>query len=99
MNSQVWLATTRATIENGCLFVAPGSHRESIHKVIPDRRPGSNYGYMEVIDYDFSKAVPVLMDPGDVLVFHSFCCTCRMTIPRTSGAPLSSITMPIPTRR
>jgi phytanoyl-CoA hydroxylase len=68
----VWLATTRATLENGCLFVAPGSHREPIHKVIPDRRPGSNYGYMEVVDYDFSKAVPVLMDPGDVLIFHSF---------------------------
>jgi phytanoyl-CoA hydroxylase len=68
----VWLATSRATIDNGCLFVAPGSHLEPIHPVIPDRRPGANYGYLEVIDHDFSKAVPVLMDPGDVLVFHSF---------------------------
>src|SRR5271167_978785 len=58
----VWLATSRATVENGCLFVAPGSHREPIHEVIPDRRPGANYGYLEVIDYDFANAVPVLMD-------------------------------------
>lgn len=68
----VWLATTRATVENGCLFVAPGSHLEPIHKVVPDARPGSNYGYMEIVDYDFEESVPVLMEPGDVLVFHSF---------------------------
>lgn len=68
----VWLATTRATIENGCLFVAPGSHLEPIHEVVPDARPGANFGYMEVVDYDFSRAEPVLMEPGDVLIFHSF---------------------------
>lgn len=68
----VWLATTRATVENGCLFVAPGSHLEPIHEVVPDARPGANFGYMEVVDYDFSRAEPVLMEPGDVLIFHSF---------------------------
>jgi phytanoyl-CoA hydroxylase len=68
----VWLATSRATIENGCLFVAPGSHKEPIHAVVPDARPGSNYGYVEVVDYDFSDAEPVLMETGDVLIFHSF---------------------------
>jgi phytanoyl-CoA hydroxylase len=68
----VWLATSRATIENGCLFVAPGSHLEPIHEHLPDARPGANYGYVEVVDYDFSKAEPVLMEAGDVLIFHSF---------------------------
>ncbi|MES5483314.1 phytanoyl-CoA dioxygenase family protein [Bradyrhizobium sp. INPA03-11B] len=68
----VWLATSRATVENGCLFVAPGSHNEPIHAVVPDARPGSNYGYLEVVDYDFSAAEPVLMEAGDVLIFHSF---------------------------
>lgn len=68
----VWLATSRATVENGCLFVAPGSHLEPIHQVVPDARPGSNFGYMEVVDYDFSRAEPVLMEAGDVLIFHSF---------------------------
>lgn len=68
----VWLATSRATIENGCLYVAPGSHLEPIHEHVPDARPGANFGYVEVVDYDFSDEVPVLMEPGDVLVFHSF---------------------------
>lgn len=68
----VWLATSRATIENGCLFVAPGSHNEPVHEVVPDARPGSNLGYLEVVDYDFSDAEPVLMETGDILIFHSF---------------------------
>ena len=67
-----WIATSEATLDNGCLFVAPGSHREPLHAHIPDRRPGANLGYLEVVDYDFSAAVSVLMQPGDVLVFHSF---------------------------
>lgn len=68
----VWLATSRATIENGCLFVAPGSHLEPIHDHVPDARPGANFGYVEVVDYDFARAEPLLMETGDVLIFHSF---------------------------
>jgi phytanoyl-CoA hydroxylase len=67
----VWLAVTAATLENGCLHVVPGSHHEPIHEHIPDRRPGANYGYVEIVDHDMSGAVPVLMDPGDLLVFDS----------------------------
>ncbi|MES5483326.1 phytanoyl-CoA dioxygenase family protein [Bradyrhizobium sp. INPA03-11B] len=68
----VWLATSRATVENGCLFVAPGSHLAPIHEHIPDARPGANFGYVEIVDYDFSDSEPVMMETGDVLVFHSF---------------------------
>lgn len=68
----VWVATSPATEVNGCLYIAPGSHTEPLHRHVPDFRPGANLGYLEVVDYDFSGAVPVLMDPGDVLVFHSF---------------------------
>ena len=67
----VWLAVTEATIENGCLHVVPGSHREPIHEHIPDQRPNANVGYVEIVDHDMSAAVPVLMNPGDLLVFDS----------------------------
>jgi len=67
----IWLAITPATLANGCLHVLPGSHRERVHAHEPDRRPDSNYGYLEIVDHDMSAAVPVLMDPGDLLVFHS----------------------------
>lgn len=67
----VWLAVTEATLDNGCLHVLPGSHREPVHAHVRDQRPGSNYGYLEIVDHDMQAAVPVLMQAGDLLVFHS----------------------------
>ena len=72
----VWLAVTEATLENGCLHVLPGSHREPIHAHVPDRRPGANYGYVEIVDHDMSRSVPVRMEPGDLLVFDSHLMHC-----------------------
>ena len=67
----LWLAVTEATLENGCLHVLPGSHAEPVHEHIPDRRPNANYGYVEIVDHDMAAAVPVLMQPGDLLLFDS----------------------------
>jgi ectoine hydroxylase-related dioxygenase (phytanoyl-CoA dioxygenase family) len=66
-----WLAVTEATLENGCLHVVPGSHREPVHDHVPDRRPDANYGYVEIVDHDLSNEVPVLLSPGDLLLFDS----------------------------
>jgi len=67
-----WLATSAATKENGCLVILPGSHKEVIHEHLPDDRPGSNYGYTEIKDHDFKKEMPLLLNTGDLLLFHSF---------------------------
>ena len=67
-----WLATSEATLENGCLVVLPGSHQESLHEHLPDDREGSNYGYTEIKDHDFSEEMPVILNKGDLLLFHSF---------------------------
>jgi phytanoyl-CoA hydroxylase len=67
----LWLAVSEATLENGVLHVLPGSHSEPLHEHVRDRRPGANYGYMEIVDHDMRGEVPVLMSPGDLLVFHS----------------------------
>ena len=68
----VWIATSKATTENGCLVVLPESHLEPLHEHLPDDRKNSNYGYTEIKDHDFSKEIPMLLDKGDVLIFHSF---------------------------
>lgn len=69
----VWVALSRATLENGCLWVVPGSHRaETIFDHVPDSRPGSLNGYQEIVSEDTSREEPVLMEPGDVLFFHSY---------------------------
>ncbi len=67
----VWLAISAATLENGCLVVLPGSHREPVHPHVVPQRAGSNYGYLEIVDQDFSGEIPVLMNPGDVLIFNA----------------------------
>jgi hypothetical protein len=68
----VWIALSRATLENGCLWVLPGSHRAGLFAHVPDRRPAANRGYLEVVGQDESGRVPCLMAPGDVLFFHSY---------------------------
>ena len=72
----VWLAVTEATLDNGCLHVLPGSHREPVHEHVPDRREGANYGYVEIVDHDMVASEPVLMSPGDLLVFDSHLMHC-----------------------
>jgi ectoine hydroxylase-related dioxygenase (phytanoyl-CoA dioxygenase family) len=67
----VWLAVTRATLENGPLWVLPGSQREPVHKVEPDRREHAQMGYVEITDHDMTGERPVLLEAGDVLLFHS----------------------------
>ena len=67
-----WVATSPATIENGCLVILPGSHKEHLHEHVPDDREGSNYGYTEIKDQDFTNEIPVTLETGDLLLFHSF---------------------------
>jgi len=67
----VWLACTAATPDNGPLWVVPGSHREDIHDVVPDTREGAGLGYVEIVDAAVEDEMVVLMEPGDLLVFHS----------------------------
>jgi len=67
----VWLAVTEATLANGCLHVLPGSQARPVHGHVPDRRPGAQYGYVEIVDHDMTASAPVLMAPGDLLLFDS----------------------------
>jgi phytanoyl-CoA hydroxylase len=49
----------------------PGSHKEDIHDVVPDQRKGAGLGYVEIIDAAVDDEMIVLMEPGDLLLFHS----------------------------
>ena len=72
----LWLAVTRATKENGCLHILPGSQQEPVHQHIPDRRPGANHGYVEIVDHDMSASQPCLLEAGDLMVFDSHLMHC-----------------------
>ncbi|NRA01546.1 MAG: phytanoyl-CoA dioxygenase family protein [Myxococcales bacterium] len=66
----VWLAVTEARLDNGPLWVLPGSHAGPVHPAVRDRREHANQAYVEIVDLDFSGEVPVLLQPGDLLIFH-----------------------------
>lgn len=66
-----WLALTQTTAENGPLWVLPGSHTEPLHDAVEDTREHANMAYVEIVDHDTSAAVPVLLNPGDLILFHS----------------------------
>ena len=67
----IWLACTAATPVNGPLWVVPGSHLEGIHDAEPDEREGAGLAYVEITTADTENEQVVLMEAGDLLVFHS----------------------------
>jgi ectoine hydroxylase-related dioxygenase (phytanoyl-CoA dioxygenase family) len=70
----VWIALDDATVENGCLWVIPGSHRAGV--LFPDRVQDDPrydctreaYGFR----YDEDEAVPVEIPAGTALVFNGY---------------------------
>jgi hypothetical protein len=65
----VWFPITRATIENGCLAVISGSHRElALHCRSRDPLTQNQVCIPESMVLD--EGVPLPMDAGDVLFMH-----------------------------
>ena len=68
----VWLALSPATIENGCMRFMPGSHRDGIVEHT-DTFAESNIlsrGQEIVADIDEDKAVPVVLEAGQISLHH-----------------------------
>ena len=69
-----WMALDDAVVENGCLWVMPGSHR---HGVIWPTRPHGTDEYDEGTQvcgspYDAQEGVPVEVHAGDVVFFNGY---------------------------
>ena len=62
----VWIPITRSTRENGCLLVAPGSHKRGLVTHCHD--PRANYSRQAIPeDLVGDRQVALEMEPGDVL--------------------------------
>ena len=70
----VWIALDDATIENGCLWVLPGSHRRGI--IYPAREQLDPRFDCTTESFDFpyadDQAVPVEIPAGTALVFNGY---------------------------
>lgn len=62
----VWVAIEDATVENGCLQVVPGTHREALKDHCPS---GIQLSIPDTV-LDKSKAVPLPVKSGGVVIFH-----------------------------
>jgi ectoine hydroxylase-related dioxygenase (phytanoyl-CoA dioxygenase family) len=78
-----WIALDDATVENGCLWVLPGSHRRGV--LYPDRDHHDPRFDCEVEAYDFpyrdEDAVAVEVPTGSVVVFNGY--LLHMSLPNT----------------
>lgn len=69
-----WIALDDATVENGCLWVLPGSHRPGV--IYPDRDQDDERFDCTVEAYDFpyndDDAVPVEIPAGAAVLFNGY---------------------------
>ncbi|ACQ80380.1 Phytanoyl-CoA dioxygenase [Beutenbergia cavernae DSM 12333] len=69
-----WIALDDATIENGCLWVLPRSHRDGV--LYPDREQDDPTFDCSIEAYDFpwtdEDAVPVQIPAGTAVVFNGY---------------------------
>jgi len=90
----VWLALDDATVDNGCLWVIPGSHRRGVLYPTRDQSDPRFDGTPEAYGFphDADDAIPVELPAGGALIFDGYRCTARSPI----AAPASA-TQPYPT--
>jgi ectoine hydroxylase-related dioxygenase (phytanoyl-CoA dioxygenase family) len=79
----VWIAIDDATVENGCVWAIPGSHKLGL---IPHIKQELQ---VEESRIDLTKAVPVPVKPGGLLIFHSL--VLHMSHKNTSDKPRCAI--------
>jgi ectoine hydroxylase-related dioxygenase (phytanoyl-CoA dioxygenase family) len=79
---QGWLAVTATTAENGTLSIVPGAHRHGLLEHVVCESGGVGWDASGDPRLDLSQSVPVLLDPGQLLVFSGL-------LPHGSGVNLS----------
>jgi phytanoyl-CoA hydroxylase len=65
----VWAPLVPARIENGCMQFIPGTHRLGV--VPHEQRPHYLEIAREYLEPRLDQAVPIEVDPGDVVLFHN----------------------------
>lgn len=68
-----WAAVDDATVENGCLWVLPGTHRPGIlYPQKPHGKPGEFDASEESVGFDDRDEIPVEIPSGSVVFFNGY---------------------------
>ncbi|HEV8247190.1 MAG TPA: phytanoyl-CoA dioxygenase family protein, partial [Polyangiaceae bacterium] len=67
-----WIAVDDANIENGCLWVLPGSHRRGVLYPVRDHKNPDFDFATEAYGFDDSAEVPVEVPRGSVVFFNGY---------------------------
>ena len=62
-----WLAIDRATVENACLHVIPGSHRTDLRH---QKHPIQGW-LLQDDEFDLSRQIPIELEPGGAIFFDT----------------------------
>ncbi len=84
----LWLALDEATVENGCLMVIPGSHRQAVPKRYV-RRSDNSLTFVSLTPspphWDPKDCEPIPARPGDLVLLHGQ--VVHASAPNTSHRP------------
>ena len=80
----VWLALDDATVENGCLWVIPGSHRSGVLHNVREQNDHRYDCTQEAYDFGYREqdAIPVEVSAGTAVVFNGH--LLHRSLPNTS---------------
>jgi phytanoyl-CoA hydroxylase len=69
-----WIALDDATVENGCLWIIPGSHQSGvILRRIPSHDPEfAETDTLDLSEYGEDRCIPVEVKAGSVVFFHGY---------------------------
>lgn len=68
-----WVALDDATVENGCLWVIPGSHKNGYIYTFRDHNQPDKYdSAQQMFGFDESGQIPVEVKKGDVIFFNGY---------------------------
>ena len=77
LSTGVWIAPDDATIENGCLWVIPGSHHEAVLYPVRPSTSEEYDGAPEFFDYPHSPDEAVEATRVVLFSFMDICCILR----------------------
>jgi phytanoyl-CoA hydroxylase len=67
-----WIALDDATVDNGCLWVIPGSHRPGVLYPVRDQQDPRFDCTQEAYGFSAGKAIPVELPAGHALIFNGY---------------------------